>query len=267
MDGVVCVVDAVFGRKVYNIHGDLDVISDVLLSKWKRITQLMGSGRACGNLVQISLPNFLTDMLRQIACADVILLNKIDMAQSEDELYETERLIQGVNPSAPIHRTAHANIDIGRIININAYVTVDHLSVDGFRERPRNGPDYPHDLTPHPKHYELRGISSLQVTVPPLSPCNFERLEEWIQRVLWDEELPKDNSSDSIHQIKVLRCKGLFVTDTGKEYILQGVQSMYDISEVNGRDVQGLPSAGKLVLIGKGLDEAARMSLLKVLGD
>lgn len=234
LDGVVCVVDAVFGRKQMEEDHSVDGIGE---------------------------------SLRQIACADVILLNKIDMAQSEDELYETERLIQGVNPSAPIHRTAHANIDIGRIININAYVTVDHLSVDGFRERPRNGPDYPHDLTPHPKHYELRGISSLQVTVPPLSPCNFERLEEWIQRVLWDEELPKDNSSDSIHQIKVLRCKGLFVTDTGKEYILQGVQSMYDISEVNGRDVQGLPSAGKLVLIGKGLDEAARMSLLKVLGD
>lgn len=40
---------------------------------------------------------------------------------------------------------------------------------------------------------------------------------------------------------------------------------MYEISEVSGQDVHGLPSIGKLVLIGKGLDEIARSSLLSVL--
>ena len=209
--------------------------------------------------------NALTAIPRQIACADVILLNKVDLAHSEDDLAEVERMIQGVNPSAPIHRTAHANIDIGRIINVNAYVTVDQLRVDAFKISRNAGSDYLHNLAPQPKHYEMRGISSLQVTVPPLSQSKLERLEKWIQRVLWDEELPGHDSSNTAHQIKVLRCKGLFVTDTGKEYILQGVQSMYDICEVNGQDVTGIPSSGKLVLIGKGLDDAARASLLKVL--
>lgn len=229
LDGVVCVVDAVFGRTQMEEDHSVDGIGE---------------------------------SLRQIASSDVVLLNKIDVVQSENDLLKTEDMIHRVNPSAPIYRTTHANIDISRIININAYRMADHIRPSGLDEA---GANLGQGMVPRPKHYELRGISSLQMTIPPLSPEKLANFETWIQRVLWDKELPKDDSSPDTHPVQILRCKGLFVMESGKEYILQGVQTMYEISEVNGQGVHGLPSAGKLVLIGKGLDEIARSSLLSVL--
>ncbi|KAI6005369.1 CobW/HypB/UreG, nucleotide-binding domain-containing protein [Pisolithus marmoratus] len=229
LDGVVCVVDAVFGRTQMEEDHSTDGIGE---------------------------------SLRQIACSDVVLLNKVDVVQSEKDLFETEDMIHRVNPSAPIYRTTHANIDISRIININAYRMTDHIRTTTLNEASANPG---RGIVPRPKHYELRGISSLQMTIPPLSLEKLAKLEKWIQRVLWDKELPREDSSRDAHPVQILRCKGLFVTETEKEYILQGVQTMYEISEVNGQEVHGLPSAGKLVLIGKGLDEVARSSLLSVL--
>ncbi|KAI5986235.1 CobW domain-containing protein [Pisolithus albus] len=229
LDGVVCVVDAVFGRTQMEEDHSVDGIGE---------------------------------SLRQIASSDVVLLNKIDLVQSENDLLKTEDMIHRVNPSAPIYRTTHANIEISRIVNINAYRMADHIRPSGLDEV---GADVGQGMVPRPKHYELRGISSLQMTIPPLSPEKLANLEKWTQRVLWDKELPKDDSSPDTHPVQILRCKGLFVMESGKEYILQGVQTMYEISEVNGQGVHGLPSAGKLVLIGKGLDEFARASLLRVL--
>ncbi|KAG6336110.1 hypothetical protein ID866_2976 [Astraeus odoratus] len=230
LDGVVCVVDAVFGRKQMEEDNSIDGIGE---------------------------------SLRQIACSDVVLLNKVDLVPSKDQLSQIEEIIHKVNPSAPIHRTERANIDIARIININAYAVTSNLHTTTLHERCQD--DHGHGLVPQQKHYELRGISSLQVTTPPFSVRKLQQLEEWIQKVLWDGELPKEAPGDATHQIKILRCKGLFVTDAGKEYVLQGVQTMYEISEVSSQEVQGLPAMGKLVLIGKGLNEVARESLLKVL--
>ncbi|TFK74749.1 cobW-domain-containing protein [Pluteus cervinus] len=96
-------------------------------------------------------------------------------------------------------------------------------------------------------HYELRGISSIQVTCPILTPSTLETLEKWIQSVLWENQLPDhaDNSSpplvsaepsisqpDQSPKLQVLRCKGLFTLINGDQYILQGVRNIYDLSKV-----------------------------------
>jgi hypothetical protein len=52
--------------------------------------------------------------------------------------------------------------------------------------------------------------------------------------------------------------------ESGEQYVLQGVQSMYDLSLVEG-DVTGIPDSGKLVLIGKGLNDSVRQSLKRLL--
>ena len=60
--------------------------------------------------------------------------------------------------------------------------------------------------------------------------------------------------------MEVLRCKGLFVTTTGELHVLQGVRNLYEIAKVEDEEL-GLPDAGKLVFIGKGLHEHVRQSL------
>lgn len=230
LDGVVCVVDAVFGQKQMEEDHSVDGIGE---------------------------------SLRQIACSDVILLNKVDLT-SEEQLRSTEELIQRVNPSAPIHRTIRGQIDLAHIMNINAYAG----GIKGLRSAEHRHDDNDnHDHAGHTvpaKHYELRGISSLQVTLPTLSRHRLQELDEWIRTVLWENRIPDNDHQTGLSELKVLRCKGLFVMESGEQYVLQGVQSMYDLSLVEG-DVTGIPDSGKLVLIGKGLDDSVRQSLERLL--
>jgi len=240
LDGVVCVVDAVFGeRQMAEDHA----------------TDPMNVGES----------------LRQIAGSDVILLNKVDLATPEG-LSHTENLIRQVNPAAPIYRTTKGEIDLKQIIGISAYskpppssetrsttTTMPHVHT--------NDCDHSHDdhQHTHSNHYEFRGISSLQVECSPLTPQAFDKFDQWIRTVLWENRLPQDDPTQA-RELLVLRCKGLLSLTTGKQYILQGVRNLYEMDEVETmEDNLGIPDEGKIVLIGKGLDGVVRRSLENVL--
>ena len=193
----------------------------------------------------------------------MILLNKVDLV-SDDKLVATEEMIHKVNPSAPVHRTIQGNIDLVHIMNIDAYAGAKQLQTAAFQ--PHHCGDAPADCHDHTcqssvTHYELRGISSLQLFIPPLTPDQLTKLEHWIQGLLWRHDDPTGgNRMEHSLDLKVLRCKGLFITQTGEEFMLQGVRNMYEITPVEARDVVGIPDSGKLVLIGKGLSDALRES-------
>lgn len=229
LDGVICVVDAVFGQKQMQDDSAIE-----------------GEGES----------------LRQVACADVILLNKVDLVTA-DKLASTEELIGKVNPAAPIYKTTQGQVDLSLIMGIEAFA-----SPSSFR-RAITVPSHVHDDAEdaehhHDTHYEARGISSLQVTCPVLSPGHLERLDEWIRTVLWENRLPEMASGAEGIVLKVLRCKGLFTTVAGDKYVLQGVQDLYEISKIDEGEAVGVPAVGKLVLIGKGLNSVVRHSLQDV---
>ncbi|KAI8986085.1 cobW-domain-containing protein [Trametes punicea] len=248
LDGVVCVVDAVFGRQARPI-----------------LPQMEEDHAADG----------IGESLRQIAAADVILLNKVDLVSSA-EADAIEDIIRGVNPAASIYRTVRGEIDLKYLMGIDAYRSRqllnetrkstahlhDHDAHDDGHGH-EHGDDHDHSKTL--THYELRGISSLQIDCPKLTTTQLDKLDEWVRTVLWEKQLPNTPPSGA-GAIEVLRCKGIFVTDRGELHVLQGVRSLYEISQVEeGDEDLGLPDAGKLVLIGKGLDEKVRHSLLEQL--
>ncbi|KAG6807948.1 hypothetical protein H0H93_000790, partial [Arthromyces matolae] len=71
LDGVICVVDAFFGK---------------------------------GQMEEDHSEDHVGESLKQIAGSDVVLLNKADLV-SPDMLGNVESMIQKVNPAAPIYRT------------------------------------------------------------------------------------------------------------------------------------------------------------------
>lgn len=241
LDGVLCVVDAVFGQKQMEEDNEVE-----------------GLGES----------------LRQIAGADVILLNKIDLVSS-DEVGHLQHLISQVNPAATIYKTVKGEIDLGLIMGIDAYSTERTSTRTNLPKSLSAGElecddcckegNHTHHLGPH--HYELRGVSSLQVAVPPLTSDRFQDLDVWIRTLLWENRLPNQTEAEkSAGGIEVLRCKGIFTKDTGDLFVLQGVRSMYEISKVEGDEASvGLPDEGKLVLIGKGLNQKVRESLQSLL--
>lgn len=197
---------------------------------------------------------------RQVACSDVILINKVDLAP-ETQISTLEGIIHGINPLATTHRTTQSNIDLGLVMNLNAYgsrippafvpQTHHHDHVDGKCPDPES----------HPKstHYTVRGITSILVPVPILPAAQVEVLDEWIRSALWEHKLPNEEAAEGLD---VLRCKGMFRTDAGEVYVLQGVREMYDLSLAESmEDSDGAGEIGKLVFIGKGLDDRVRTSL------
>ncbi|KAJ7644261.1 CobW domain-containing protein [Roridomyces roridus] len=216
LDGVICVVDAVFGPQQIEEDRGSDTVGE---------------------------------SLRQIAGADILLLNKIDLA-SPESVASTAALLRGVNPAAPIHQTVRAEIDVSLLLGVRAFTAPPAIP-------PTHDHDHDHEHKAEPTHYELRGITSLLVAVPVLSRSRLNALDEWIRTVLWEQRLPSD--AEASPTLTVLRCKGLFVLDSGEQYVLQGVRSMYEL--VEAEDALGVPDAGKLVLIGTGLDARVRTSL------
>lgn len=193
---------------------------------------------------------------RQIACSDVILLNKTDLV-SESQLIALENLIHNINPVATVHRTVRSNIDLKFIMGIDAYSS--------------RIPDPPHDhdhegacepgATSKATHYTLRGISSILVPISTIPASEVEQLDEWIRNLLWENKLPELESE--MPGLEILRCKGMFRTDANETYVLQGVREMYDLIKLEEEDAQpkGVGDVGKLVFIGKGLNEIVRKSL------
>ncbi|KAI0647983.1 cobW-domain-containing protein [Trametes meyenii] len=244
LDGVVCVVDAVFGRQQMEEDHAADGIGE---------------------------------SLRQIAAADVVLLNKVDLV-SPSESDATEATIRGVNPAASFYRTVRGEIDLKHIMGVDAYRSRQILDVTlktGSRGHGNHEHDHDHSSHDHghshdhekaPTHYELRGISSLQIDCPKLTSVQLSKLDEWIRTVLWEKQLPNRPPHNGAPALEILRCKGIFVTDGGELHVLQGVRSLYEISQAEkGEEELGLPDTGKLVLIGKGLDEDVRRSLVEQL--
>ncbi len=65
---------------------------------------------------------------QQIAFADVILLNKTDLATA-DELDQLEKRIRSMNSQARIHRTQNADLAIDNLINIKAFDLQEKIEV------------------------------------------------------------------------------------------------------------------------------------------
>ena len=208
---------------------------------------------------------------RQIACADVVLLNKADLASAE-QIRTLEAHIRSINTNAIVHKTIRGEIDLKHIIGIEAYAMRaismtplsdpatphehEHVHADG------EACDHDHDAQPH--HYEIRGITSLQVRCPTLSAAGLQALDEWVREVLWESRLPGQATRDD--DLMVLRCKGMFHTADGKVHVLQGVRNMYEIAPVEkGGEELGVPDEGKVVFIGKGLDASVRRKLEEII--
>lgn len=232
LDGVVCVVDAVFGEQQMSEDASDDDI---------------GTSQ------------------RQIACADVILLNKTDIT-TEAQLTRIETMIQSCNSSAPVYRTVKGNIDLKHVIGINAY------KGKPFKDLLRGLQGHDHNHIHGDENHEHQGhphtiVTSIQVDTPVLTREKAQKLDEWIRSVLWEGKLPGESNTDGT-KLEVLRCKGVYCLDSGEVYVLQGVRSMYEITSMQigaDKDVTGVTEVGKLVFIGKRLGETIRTSLFEVM--
>ncbi len=69
------------------------------------------------------------EALKQVAFADVILLNKTDLVAPED-LDALERRLRRINAVAKVHRTRNAEVPVDRVLNLGAFKLERAIEVD-----------------------------------------------------------------------------------------------------------------------------------------
>ena len=165
----------------------------------------------------------------QIAFADVIILNKIDLV-SPDELAAVEAQIRAINPYATLHRTERSAVSLDAVMGRNAFDLDRILDIE---------PDF---LEPGHHHHHSAEIGSVAITVP--GDINPDKFMPWI------------NEFTQTHGPDILRCKGILsFMNEPKRFVFQGVHMILDGDLQRDWKPDELRQS-KMVFIGRKLDRA-----------
>ncbi len=176
-----------------------------------------------------NLPQRLLDSAEaaeQIAFADVIVLNKVDLV-SADELAAVEAQIRKINRFATIHHTTRGNMPVTDLLEQHAFDLQRVL-------------DRVPDFLTHDEHEHNEDIASMSFEVAePLDP---EKFQAWIGVVLADQ------GGDLLRTKGILSYKG-----EDRRFAFQAVHMMAD-GDFIGPWKAGEPRVSRLVFIGRNLN-------------
>jgi len=201
------------------------------------VDQVVSDAARLDAVVTVADAKWLSDRLKdapeaknQIAFADVIVLNKIDLVSGQ-ELDEVEARIRAINPYAKLHRTQNCAVPIAEVLERNAF------DLDRIMELE---PDF---LEEGHHHHHDEDIQSLSVRHE--GEVDPDRFMPWISD-LTQREGPN-----------ILRCKGIVAfPQEPKRFVFQGVHMILD-GDVQGDWKPGEKRESRVVFIGRDLNEMA----------
>lgn len=168
------------------------------------------------------------EAVEQVAFADKILLNKIDLS-TEEELKKIEAKLKTVNPTAPIQRTQQSKLSPKDVLNLQAFELQRVLDFDP--EFLDEGAEHQHDETVSSVGMKLEGS------------VNISLLESWIQRLIMQD-------GASLYRYKgIISVKGM-----EEKFIFQGVGMMFDGGFSNVKWRKDEKRESRFVFIGKHLE-------------
>jgi G3E family GTPase len=186
------------------------------------------------------------EVQEQIAFADVIVLNKIDLVTS-DELEMLELRIRHINAVAQIHRTSHARLDLDHVLNIRGFdldrildrepeflnIPTQHQHVIGEHDHSRcdhahghceheevdrqNSDDQrrPMQVLPESDHQHDESVTSVGLSIS--GDLDSHKLNTWLT------ELLQTKGPD------IFRMKGILsIKNDPCRFIFQGVHMLFD---------------------------------------
>ena len=179
------------------------------------------------------------ESVEQLAFADRIMLNKIDLVD-EDGLAEVESRIKSINAFAPITRTQNSIIDPNDLINIGAFDLERTLEMD------------PEFLDTEAEHEHDDRVTSTSYKF--VGELNVNKLQAWIGQLM------REQGEDLFRYKGVLAVKGM-----DAKFVFQGVHMLFggEFSEEIGLWKEGEERECRFVFIGRDLDpEALQQGLM-----
>lgn len=170
------------------------------------------------------------ESVEQIAFADRIMLNKIDLV-SEEELAEVESKIKSINRFAPMYHTENSIIDPANLINIGSFDLEKTLEMD------------PEFLDTEAEHEHDDRVTSTSSKFE--GALNVNKLERWIG------ELMRNKGEDLFRYKGVLAVKGM-----DQKFVFQGVHMLFGggFSSEVAPWKEGETRECRFVFIGRDLD-------------
>ncbi|MEW6123377.1 MAG: GTP-binding protein [Pseudomonadota bacterium] len=232
------------------------------------VDEEMGARTKLDAVVTVADAKWLSDRLKdapeaknQIAFADVILLNKLDLV-SPEELAEVEGRIRAINPYAKLYRTQKSQIEVEKVLNQGAFdldrilaIEPAFLEDEGHHHHDHeHGPDCGCDHDHGHDHGHSHGHGGLKhfhdeemqsVSFATDKPVDPDKFFPWVQNLVATEGP------------SILRSKGILsFKDDPDRFVFQGVHMILDGDHQRPwRDDEKRQS--RIVFIGRKLDVKA----------
>ena len=179
------------------------------------------------------------ESVEQLAFADRVILNKIDLIENDEsikdkeaELKKIEDRIRAINSTAQIIRAKHSAINPKNVINLDAFSLDRVLEFD------------PEFLNTDGEHMHDDSVSSCSSKF--VGEVNFTRLQNYIRSLIGDME----------SAMNLFRYKGvLAVRGMKQKFVFQGVHMIFSGGFNDSEWKEGEPRECRFVFIGRQLDK------------
>jgi G3E family GTPase len=166
------------------------------------------------------------EALEQLAFADRVLVNKMDLV-SEDELLLVEKQIRSINAGASIVRTQMSKVDLDWVLNAHAFELSRVLEVD---------PQFLEES----EHMHDQSITSVGIEVD--GSVDLEKINDWLGWLLREKGT------------EIFRMKGILnINASENRFVFQGVHMLFD-GQPDRAWKPGEQRVNKMIFIGRNLD-------------
>ncbi|KAJ7533104.1 hypothetical protein O6H91_13G033600 [Diphasiastrum complanatum] len=229
------------------------------------VVTLVDAKHAPQHLDEVKPAGIVNEAVEQIAYADRILLNKIDLV-GEPELDALSHRIKRINEMARIKRTKFGVVDMDFVLGVGGFDVervVSDITQPAAVESSKDEHSHDHDEQSHEHehhhdhdhehshgnghaghehtHHHDPGVSSLSIQCE--GSLDLEKVDDWLGNLV------QENADDLYRMKGVLSIEGVET-----QFIFQGVHALLD--GINGRPWRkDEKRTNKIVFIGKNLDK------------
>lgn len=221
--------------------------SDELLSRHVKldgVVTLVDSVNVIKHLDEKKPRFVVNEAVEQIAYADRIIVNKIDLV-SETEVEALTKRIKHINGMAPIKRAKYGLVDMDFVLGVGGY-DLDRIEAEVKSEDSHCSHKHETGHAHHHKdHDHVHDSAVSSVSIVSEGTLDLDYFDDWLERLT-------EEKGDDLYRMKGI----LSVSDSEQRYVFQAVHSLFDGSPGKewGPDEKRI---NKLVFIGRNLDETA----------
>ncbi|XP_068650384.1 uncharacterized protein [Aristolochia californica] len=221
--------------------------SDELVAEYVKldgVVTLVDSKHSMQRLNEIKPRWVVNEAVEQVAYADRIILNKIDLV-GETEIDALIKRVKHINAIAKIKQAKYGEVDVDFVLGVGGYDPdriESEVQLGCHGSACQNAEEHRHHEGYHHQDHDS-AVSS--VTIVSEGKLDLGEVNDWLERVV-------DEKGENLYRLKGI----LHIEGSEERYVFQGVQSMLDITPGKqwGPEEEKI---NKLVFIGRNLDETA----------